>query len=241
MNFIDAWWDTRNLGLTCAEVGVNRDDDLSVCDELLQLVGDFEYITVKIPAGRIDIVSRLEQEGFSFSECLIELNHDLKEIDLSGFTARFDRVMSRELVLKGNEDEVYSEIRKGLFNTDRVYLDPQFSSQIAAERYVNWLKDEIERGSELYHVLYKNQRVGFFVYKEKKDGVAYPFLASLYHDFFTSGLGANVVVEPMKLARERGCSRIDTFISSNNPPILRIHEHLGFRVQDIFYVMTIHH
>ena len=240
MNVIDAWWDTRNLGIPCAEVNINREDRPSVCDDLLQGINGFEYITVKVPAGRIDIVSRLEREGFSFVECLIELDHDLQKIELPSFTARFDRVMSRELVAEGCEDEVYDEIRRGLFSTDRVYLDPQFSSMIAAERYVNWLKDEVKRGSELYHVLYKDQRIGFFVYKEKADGAAYPFLASLYRDFFSSGLGINVVVEPMKLARERGCSRIDTFISSNNPPILRIHERLGFRVQDIFYVMTAH-
>lgn len=239
MKFTNAVWETRNLGVECAEFEFSRTDTTRECELAFHEMMSYDYLTAKIPAGRMDIVSQLSSRRFRFAECLIELEHNLQNIKPEGIAARFDSMTSHELVDSSQVNDVFEEIRKGIFCTDRIYLDSHFSHQVAAERYVNWIKDEMLQGAEIYHVLYKDRKIGFFTYKEKEDRVAYPFLASLYQDYFNSGLGSSVVLEFMKLAKLKGCCKIDTFVSSNNPPILRIHETLGFRAKNIFYVMTL--
>ena len=50
------------------------------------------------------------------------------------------------------------ELRSGLFDTDRVYLDPYFTKEQASNRYVNWIKDEMSRTTELFIIKYKENK-----------------------------------------------------------------------------------
>lgn len=242
MKVIDAFWDTRSLGVKTGEIEFQADDMLGDFQDVLHAMHTFQYIAAKVPTGRMDIVEALEDKGFAFAECSIELLVNLDQFELSGISKRFASKISCQKANEATKSRIYKEIEKGIFDTDRIFLDPKFANGLAAKRYINWIEDELARGGDVYHVYYKDQEAGFFSYKEPIPGVeAWPFLAGLYDGFKTSGLGANIVVGiEAEEAKRRGCSRIRTYVSSNNMPILRIHQMLGYTINDIRYVFTRH-
>ena len=52
-------------------------------------------------------------------------------------------------------EEMKIEISNGLFDSDRIYIDPFFSKEKAAQRYINWTEDELKRGTEFIKYIYK--------------------------------------------------------------------------------------
>lgn len=239
---VDAFWDTRSLGVRTAEISFEMDDGLESLNEALSFANDYQYVVAKVASGNTEMLTALQQVGFSFIECSIEVTIDLRTLELPRMAKRFDQHITVEQATDVSKERIFTRIRNGLFDTDRIALDPAFSADIAARRYVNWISDELERGGELYHVFYKGDEAGFFSYKETDPGVeAFPFLAGLYEEFKTSGIGLNIAVAtPAQFAKERGCRRIRTYVSSNNVPILRIHEMLGYTVSNIRYVLVKH-
>ncbi len=242
MRTIDAFWDTRSLGIPCMELEFEPGDGKGEVDQALADCGDYGYVAAKVPAGEVAVARRLQEEGFSFAEASVELAIDLSEVAVPRIVGRLEQSVSSRQVSGEEAEGVLSQVREGMFDTDRVYLDPLFESGLAARRYVNWIQDELGCGASLHAVSYKCDDVGFYVYKERVPGVeAYPFLAGLYNDWKASGLGTNVVVlEPLREAQRRGCRRIRTSVSSNNLPILRAHELLGYRVSAMTYVFVRH-
>lgn len=242
MKVLDAFWDTRSLGVRSAELEIVETDTIDAIDYALSSVEEYQYVVAKVAAGCAGSALYLQSKGFAFIESSIEVEADLGELSFPRFVERFDKYITCRKASSGSEHSILSHVAEGLFTTDRVYLDPSFNDDLAASRYINWIKDEQSRGAELFHVYYKDDEVGFFVYKESVPGVeAYPFLAGLYNDWKSSGLGANVVVAiEMKEAQRRGCKRLRTFVSSNNLPILKIHELLGCRIRNIRNVFIKH-
>lgn len=242
MKVIDAFWDTRSLGVKSAEIEIEEADTIEDVDQILSSIEKYEYVVAKVAAGCADAALHLQARGFAFIESSIEVEIDLRELAFPRFVERFDKYITCRKASTESEGSIFSHVAEGLFTTDRVYLDPAFDDDLAAKRYLNWIRDEQSRGAELFHVYYKDEEVGFFVYKETVPGIeAYPFLAGLYNEWKSSGLGANVVVAiEMKEAKSRGCKRLRTFVSSNNLPILKIHELFGCQIKNIRNVFVRH-
>lgn len=242
MRTIDAFWDTRSLGVKTAELDFDAEDGIDEVRAALSFAGEYVYVAAKVQSGNMVVLGALQDAGFRFVECSIELTIDLKSFELPRMAKRFDEHITIQKADDASKERIYQHIRDGIFDTDRIALDPEFSKEIAEQRYVNWIEDELARGGELYHVFYKGDEAGFFSYKETIKGVeAFPFLAGLYNEFRTSGIGLNVAVgTEAQFARDRGCKRIRTYVSSNNLPILRIHEILGYGVSNIKSVLVRH-
>lgn len=238
MEIKDAWWDTRNLGVTCAEIEMNATDPIELAHESIETTASFSYVTAKIPPGRLDLIHEFEGCGFAFMETLIEMRHDLKDINLPPIVERFTRNVTHADAQNDVED-VLEKIHEGVFATDRIFLDEGFTNEKAATRYMNWIRDELDNGAELIHIQYKGKNIGFFSFKESEGGVGLPFLSGIY-DKTIVGAGSSVVTEPLKHARNKKCRYVCTHVSSNNVPIIRIHEQAGFYTTDLRYVMTRH-
>lgn len=234
----DAWWDTRNLEVRCAEIEFDANDSIGEVYHALDTSSQYDYVTAKIPSGRIDLLHELENNGFQFVEALIEMRHDLKEILCSPIVRRVLQNVSYNHA-ESETDLIFDKIRDGVFDTDRVFLDKHFSHEAAANRYINWIKDELKKGATLFNICYKDTNVGFFSFKITDNNVGYPFLSGIYNSDVI-GIGNAVVTEPLKHAQETGCRYVCTHVSSNNIPIIRIHEQAGFYTSSIQYVLTIH-
>lgn len=242
MKLTDARWDTRNLGVKCAEINFEPEDTIENLSDALEWSSPFDYITAKVPSGMVELSLELQQRGFSYIESLFGVSIDLSKTTVPPFVGRREGLFTCKLADGQSRERVFSEIAKGVFDTDRVALDPAFGIHASAKRYINWIRDEMNRGAFLYHVLYKDEEIAFFTMKEIIPAVeCYPFLTGLYSSWRESGLGTNAtVLMAMREARRLGYRRIRTHISSNNLPIVRMHELLGYRIDAIDQVFIRH-
>ena len=239
MEIIDAFWEQRNLGISCSEITADTGDTVKGMLEALALLTS-QYQVIKLPVSRYDLMRVVEQHGFSFIEGSMNVVHNLKNIDRSGIQKRLNDSVCYEEMDEFDISRLYAELQKGVFITDRIYLDTFFSKEQAAQRYVYWLEDEVSRGAQLYKVSFKNQSMGFFVFKETNNGGCYPFLAGLYESAKIPGIGNVLLYKIIEEASLRSLKFISSRISTNNLPVVKVHISEGFAITNINYVYIKH-
>lgn len=239
MKIIDATWEKRNLGVTCVEATIEPADTLAgIRQQLAEATA--QYMVVKLPAGRADAMFALSELGYTFIEAGIHVTWKVVPLELSGLQRRMADSTGHVLMNDADKQVLWSELRKGIHDTDRVALDPHFARERAAERYVGWIQDELARGTDVYKLTYKDQAIGYFTMKHLGDGVYYPFLGGMYESHQSSGMGFLVAYKPMCEVAARGGRSISTHISTNNDRAIRIHVSLGFSFGQVTYVYVKH-
>jgi len=239
MKIIDAFWEQRNLGISCTEVTADEGDTvIGIVEALASLTAAYQVI--KLPVARYDLMKEVEKAGFSFIEGSMNVVHHLKNIELTGIQKRLNNAISYEEMDQEDISRLYAELQKGVFITDRIYLDTFFSKEQAAQRYAYWLEDEVSRGAQLYKVIYNTQTIGFFIFKETCSGGCYPFLSGLYESAKTPGAGKVLLHKIIEEATGRCLKFISSYISTNNLPVVKVHISEGFTISNISYVYIKH-
>lgn len=239
MKIVDAFWEQRNLGVTCTELILDESDTVETVHAALATLSG-QYQVAKVPVARYDLMSAVEKAGFSFIEGSMNVVHPLRNFELSGIQKRLNDAVSYEAMTEADIGQLYAVLKKGVFVTDRVYLDSAFTSEQAAQRYVYWLEDERSRGAQLYKLVYRDLAVGFFIFKETADGGCYPFLSGMYESSTRPGLGNILLHKIIEEAARRGVKFISSYISSNNLPMVKVHISEGFSIASISYVYIKH-
>jgi hypothetical protein len=239
MKIVNAIWERRNLGVTCVEVALEPTDTVRDVKKALAPL-EPQYLVVKVPAGRTHLMLGLSEMGCSFIEAAIHVTRKVDDLELSGIQKRLADSVSYAPMQEGDLQVLWAEIRNGMYDTDRVSLDPHFTREQASNRYIFWIQDEMERGTDVYKLMYKDQSIGYFTMKDLGDGVYYPFLAGMYRSHKNSGLGFNIAYKPLCEIAARGGTSVSTYISTNNDSAVRLHASLGFRFDEITYVYTRH-
>lgn len=239
MKIIDAYWEKRNLGVTTVEVEIEKEDTIKEIETALRNL-DGEYLVVRIPAGKMVAMFLVSQMGFDFVESSIHVTHDLKNIELNGIQKRLIDSVNYSPMNSDDIEELFVEIRNGMFESDRISLDPYFSADQTAKRYIGWIKDELERDTELFKLAYKDNTFGFFTFKSIGEGIYYPFLAGIYKQYRKSGLGISIAYKPLCEAVRRKGKMVSTQISTNNGNTVKIHSIMGFEFREIHYVYIRH-
>ena len=239
MKVVDAFWEKRNLGVDTTEILIENGDKKEDVEFVLKKL-ETDYQVIKIPAGMIDMMWMVEKNGFHFIETTIHVTHDLKNVVFSPLMERIDKSITYRSMEKADQENLFKEIKRGMFQTDRIYLDPYFSDAQAANRYIGWISDEQNRGSELFQYVYKNQTVGFFILKQIESDSYYPFLAGIYPDYQNKVFGAVYIYKPLLEAKRRNGKMVSTYISTNNYNAVRMHIECGFQMKEITYVYIRH-
>ena len=239
MKIVDAIWEKRNLGVTTQEITLDGNEDIVYVEESLKSL-DAEYQVVKVPTGKIDIMWKLEELGFKYIETTYHVINDLKNLELPRMLKRLDESIIYEKMEDEDLEVLFDEIRNGLFYTDRIALDRYFSKKQAADRYIGWISDEINRGTEIYKNKYKGKNIGFFTFKEIDEGIYYPFLAGVYKEYQNSPLGMLYLYKPLVEAKKRNGKRVSTYISTNNANAVRMHVQFGFQFMESTNVYVKH-
>lgn len=223
MKIIDAVWEERNLGVTCAEIEIDKDDNQE------QIIGALrnrneQYIVVKVASENPKAMFTVQSEGFVFVENLIQIELDLQDGPYVPKICRklikntgFHRASSTETA------QVLDEIKAGvIFATDRISIDPYFSRKKAGERYAYWIEDILSSGnSELIITEYLEENIGFLVIQHK-DEYSSPVLNGLFKEFLGSGLGFVNSYCSQKYLIEKGVKRSVSHISTNNTDIFKM-------------------
>ena len=198
MKVIDAVWEKRNLNVDTVEVEIELDDSLEEITEVLETIErKYHYIVVKVPARRADIMHLLYGERYEYVEDMVFFIHNLKEVQRTRVMQRMYNAVSVKECSDQDIEEIYQEIR------------------IAKERYINWTKDEVMRGTKMYNYVYKDENIGFFALREVEKGVYISFLGGIFEKYRASGLGA--VVKVPEIVAKLGGKKLYTEVSLNNP------------------------
>ncbi len=239
MQIINAFWEKRNLGVNCNEIKIDYNDTPDLIKEKLQ-TNETDYTVVKVSTNKRDILFLLSELGYTYVETSINVVHDLKQISLNPIHQRIMDSISYTKMNEADIDLLFSEIKKNIFTSDRIYLDPSFTNMQASTRYINWIKDEVEKGTEFYNLVYKDNVIGFFAFKDLGNNVCYPFLVALYEKYLSSGLGLCTIEKPLQLAINRNYSKMSTYLSSNNTATFNAHLLLGFTIKNMESVYIKH-
>ena len=117
MKIVNAVWEKRNIGCETTEVTFEQDDSLAEAEKLAKKLGT-EYIVLKIPSYRTDIMLTVQKYGYTYIEDMVYLVHYLGEVQRNRIEQRIYDAVSYELM---NDDDILmlkEEIRCGLFESE---------------------------------------------------------------------------------------------------------------------------
>ena len=245
MNVIDAFWEERNLGVTCYEIQMERSDTAESAADTLDRLEQRQYMVVKIPSSRYDLVPLIQSRGYAFIETAIALETNYRRMGYRPpvIPQRLQKICGRCSWGPMNEADLAQlskEIKKNIFKTDRIYIDPAFTKEQAAHRYDLWVKDLVKQGHIPYKVELDQKIIGFFVDKPVAHKVYQGILGGIYTEYEYMGLGYVCDYAGFMSALERGMERCVTSVSGNNPAILRLHTMFGAEVKELTYVFVKH-
>lgn len=241
MEIIHAVWEQRNMGVDCVEINLSRRDEVS--DETRESIraAETEYTVIKIPSAQVSLAFMVQSMGYQYVENLLSLRRSTALPEVPPSQQKLIHSTECVLMIEDDYDRLFSEVRKDMFDTGRVFLDPHFTHEQANDRYVGWIKDEIQRGTEFYKFLYKGEETGFFALKELRKGVLFPFLAGLYPGGVNVlGLGYPLCYHEIAAAASKGARTITGNVSSNNIASLAALTSYGYTVDGAVSVYVKH-
>ena len=140
MKIIDAFWEKRNLGVDCKEFTVEDGDSAGDVTGILN-ANQARYMVVKVPVAGAGVMFALSAAGYTFIECGIHAVHNLKTAEAAAIEKMSPYIVEYSRMDQADMEFMYENIRNGVFKTDRVSLDPHFTPEQAANRYVCWIED----------------------------------------------------------------------------------------------------
>lgn len=240
MKITDAIWEERNLGVSCYEIQMNLDDRKEDIVSAYSQLEEKQYMVARVPSSRYDLTQFIQNQGYQFIEAAITLTHNLKNIIIPKRLLRICENCSWQIMNEIELEQLSEEINKNIFKTDRIYIDPQFSKKLAAQRYDFWVKDLIQAGHLPYKVIYQGDIIGFFLNKQIDDRVYDGLLAATYDAYEGTGMGYCIQYAGLMSAVERGAKKYIGHISGNNPAVSRVLLSIGFSIKEIDYIFIKH-
>ncbi len=239
MRLIHALWEQRNMGVDCIEVIVEQNDTVQDLKRERKYY-ETEYTVIKVPVKMMDICWYLQLNGYLFIETMTMCHHEVKLPELNRIQKRITDEVKYAAMNEDDKEELFAEIDAGLFQYDRVSMDPYFTRKQANDRYKGWIQEEIQRGTEVYKMEWKGRSVGFFTYKDLGKGIFFPFLGGVYAEYLKSGLGTAMNYCEIKEAVRRKGKKMKSAYSSNNRGAASVHMSLGYILDEQTYVFVGH-
>ena len=235
MRIIDAFWEKQNLGVTAVEFIIEPDDTSEIMPQIL--CAEKQYNVVKTPVDKPGLVALVQENGYRFIECMSNMAHDLSKTQLE--TIKALRIPAASAVLMDDRDieELFREIDKGIFDTNRIYFDPRFQAELSAKRYINWLKNDLNKDASLYKVVFRGKTVGFFILRILPDYFN-PYLIGLYDG--CKGLGLTLSICVLNKCVSLGAKQVVGDVSTNNLAMIRVNSFLGYNIRNYEYVFVKH-
>ena len=238
MKFIEAFWEKRNLGLSTLEIEFDDNEEINyfILEPKLK---KYEYVVAKVSVGNIKMSHLLEQNGFKFMESQISIKKNLRDYSIENdyFKKFLEKISIQQIIDKSSLEKLLLLIDEDMFNTDRISLDQCFGKKKAMLRYKNWIRDEFnDNKSELYELVYQDNKVGFFLIKDNQKDEMDALLGGVYTKFKGWGMGLSMIQKLMEIAIEKNKKYLKGKISSNNIPIIKLYNLYGFEIYDIKYV-----
>lgn len=241
MQVINAVWEKKNLGVDVTEINCSEND---LPDELCEALNaiNTSYSVVKIPSGSVNLLLEAQRHGYKVIEQTVELLGDINKMKPPMIYERF----MPHIRLEEASDKALSQVLEiikegGVFQTDRIALDPVFSKEIAGRRYYNWSRDVLNNNGFMGVLYYKDELVAFNLSKPMADNQIYDgIVGGLLPGKANHGLGFLVVHAENEICKYKHGKYCTTRVSTNNLPILRLHLSYGYDIKKMTYVLIKH-
>ena len=233
-------WDERALGIPSMEICAaddDRDEDVLREAEAVRSKGRI-YCVMKFPMKRVVLAHKLEEKGFRFLEAQTDLHKNLsRDAAVEPYLLSATQRGSYTLVSSGKELALLLDKLDGVFDSDRISLDPAFSEEVSLQRYRGWIEDRFGKdGVRIAWITADGVRVGFF-FLEENAGTADSALAGLFPEFKGKGYGPLIISAHIECAKKAGVKKLVTRVSLNNIESLRLHLAFGYQLAGAQYVM----
>ena len=239
MKILDAVWEKRNIDLDTLEIEVHESDtwaDLKNAIETLH----YEYLVVKIPPTRTDLMFRLNALGLVFVELVTKAHFSGAQPELGNLQKRIISSLQWQEITDENKKRLFEEISLGLFKTDRVAIDPLLGVNLSSNRYLGWIADELDSGAVIYEVTKNKELIGFFLMRRIDSNSSDAILAGLLEKYQNSGLGFVLNYLEIEVSKKNGSDSLYSTFSSNNRGATTIHMSMGYIVDRQHYVYVKH-
>lgn len=166
-----------------------------------------------------------QRAGFLF----VEYSLKLVQRRLSTF-----KPLARSMPLKPSSPSdlpTLLDIGKTAFTEERMCRDERFPQEMVAARYANWIRNSAENGRDTVLVSATVSPPHGFVIVREEGSEAQFILAAVTPALRGSGVGALIISSAVDHMKGQGAKTGSTTVSSNNVPVLRVWESLGFIVQ----------
>lgn len=240
MKKVEAYWEKQNLNKNVLEVYMDDNDTVSCLSELEDDYNSYDYIVVKVPKPRIDLVHGLEDAGFRYMETQMEMRLNLKSISNSPAYVQSvsDHIQLQEIDNMERLKELLTHIDENLFTTDRVSLDPKLGSHFTPQRYKNWITDSFLKGKAIIiEATINSNPIGFYFLLEGEYGTIHAILCGLFENYRRASLGISFTKKLPMWSAKQGYSKMVLNVSSNNLEALRVYSYIGFEIKKINYVL----
>lgn len=236
-------WEERNLGVHGVELYFDHNDSDRIDKKELDNL-NYNYQVVHLPINRIQMMNQLFDLGYRFIETKFEIVANLEKLILPEPFARHISKLSYYRVIESKDMElIYDSIKTGLFETDKVAVDPNFGLQESGRRYELWAKEEINNGRCIPYIVQdrNNNKIGFFMLRKMNEEIKIEsFLAALFKPYRKSGLGFSVAYFPLIEAKQLGYKKVIGGVSSNNDVALKVDLTVGYQIKSVEYVLVKH-
>ena len=241
MKITNCFWEQVNIGKRTVEITVEATDSFSL-DMLNNACNGYDYLVVKVPMNKPSFNFGLSNMGFTCIENQMTVIKAYKDFDFYKLSSRYNSTSYEVVNSEDSLNSVLYSITPGMFSTDRISLDSQFGLEISCRRYKNWLTTEYRNGkSRLIKVMYDGQHVGFMLTRIESQKI-HLLLNGLYKSFQGRKLGLLTPSSPLMYAHKENMDIIEeiTSISSNNIPVVKLYDRLGFHLHEQHYVFVKH-
>ena len=243
MKTTHAVWELDNIGTDTWEIWLEAEDTPEMLAEEERRIAaeGGEYIVVKTPPNCQQLLFGLPKLGYTFVEMVFHVSIRRSDYHMPDNIARFDRGLTvTECTDETDRERIYALIRKGIFVSDRISLDPAFGVVKGGNRYANWLKGLIDQGGFLYEVHSGEKAIGFFVICRKDESTVDPVLMGMYDEKNDRGMGALLHKKTLDTCFEHDCKRLTSTIVSNNTKVLSVYVNAGASITNTLYTYVKH-
>ena len=243
MKSIHAVWERENIGAETYELYMDAGDTIEMlaAEEQRLVKSGAQYIVVKTPVNCPQFLFQLPQMGYTFVEMVFRIMVRREEYHMPDVIARFDRGLTVvERTQEQDRERIYDLVRKGVFISDRVSIDPAFGLEKGGNRYACWLQKMVENGGFLYEVLSGERPIGFFVVVRKDDTTVDPVLMGMYDEQRDRGLGTLLHKKTLDTCFTHDCKKVTSTFVSNNSKVLHVYVNAGASITDTLYTYVKH-
>lgn len=227
------------MGVSCIEISIEPGDNLA--DALSVFASSRpNYQVIKLSFLKSDLIFEIQEKGFRFVEVITQCTRSAHTPKLNGVQSRFVDSTFCEISSETQKQEIKKAISSGMFNTDRVSIDPAFTKLQSANRFLGWLHDEVRLGAKIYSLVHDDDTVGFFILRNVGNGEMKASIGGIFSDYLAKGYGLCLNYHEIKEAEALEAKTISVAYSSNNPVIGKINKILGYKEISSNYVFVRH-